>query len=159
MYCVRCGAALQRGQSFCSGCGSPVSPQQPAAVPMMPVRGRLAGHIRMLAILWFAHSAFRMIPGIAILTMFGSGFLPPGMPEFVIPIVQMVGYAFIGFAAIGLIVGWGLLERQPWARTMAIVLGVIGLFEPPFGTALGVYTLWVLLPAQSEEEYRQIANA
>jgi uncharacterized membrane protein YozB (DUF420 family) len=115
--------------------------------------------MRLLAILWFAHSAFRMIPGIAIIAMFGSGFMPPGMPEFVIPIVQTVGYIFIGFAAIGLIVGWGLLERQPWARTLAIVLGVIGLFEPPFGTALGIYTLWVLLPAQSEEEFRQIANA
>jgi hypothetical protein len=29
----------------------------------------------------------------------------------------------------------------------------------PFGTALGIYTLWVLLPAQSEEEFRHIANA
>jgi hypothetical protein len=29
----------------------------------------------------------------------------------------------------------------------------------PFGTALGVYTLWVLLPAKSEEEYRQMERA
>jgi hypothetical protein len=29
----------------------------------------------------------------------------------------------------------------------------------PVGTALGIYTLWVLLPAQSEEEFRQISNA
>jgi len=156
MYCVRCGASLQQGQSFCSGCGSAVSSFQPA---VQPARSRLAGHMRLLAILWFAHSAFRMLPGIAMITLFGSGFMPPGMPEFVIPIVQTVGFVFIGFAAIGVIVGWGLLERQPWARTLAIVLGVIGLFEPPFGTALGVYTLWVLLPAESEAEYRQMANA
>ena len=154
MYCVRCGTVLQQGQAFCAGCGNTAGP-----VPLMPVRSRLAGHMRLLAILWFAHSAFRLIPGIAIILMFGSGFIPPGMPEFVIPIVQTVGFLFIGFAAIGLIVGWGLLERQPWARTLALVLAVIGLFEPPFGTALGVYTFWVLLPAKSEEEFRQTANA
>jgi len=116
--------------------------------------------MRLLAILWFAHSAFRMLPGIVIIVMSSdTRLMPPGVPGFVIPIVQTVGYAFIAGAAIGLVVGWGLLERQPWARTLAIVLGVIGLFEPPFGTALGVYTLWVLLPAQAEEEYRQITNA
>ena len=59
----------------------------------------------------------------------------------------------------GIITGWGLLERQPWARMLAIVLGCFNLVDMPFGTGLGVYTLWVLLPAKSEEEYRQIARA
>jgi len=27
----------------------------------------------------------------------------------------------------------------------------------PLGTALGIYTLWVLLPAKSEQEYRELA--
>jgi hypothetical protein len=40
---------------------------------------------------------------------------------------------------------------------LVIVLGVISLIEVPFGTALGIYTLWVLLPAQSEAEYRQLS--
>jgi hypothetical protein len=156
MFCVRCGAALQPGQSFCPACGKPTG-----RVPLMPVQSRLAGHMRLLAILWFAVSAFRMIPGIAILTMFGSDarFLPPGVPAFVTPIIQIVGYAFIGAVGAGLIAGWGLLDRQPWARTLAIVLGAFSLFDVPFGTALGIYTLWVLLPAQSEEEFTRISNA
>src|SRR6266853_4707274 len=127
----------------------------------MPVQGRLAGHMRLLAILWFAVSAFRMIPGIVLLTMFGSDarFLPPDVPGFVTGILQTVGFLFVGGAAVGLIAGWGLLERQPWARTLAIVLGAFSLLDVPFGTALGIYTLWVLLPAQSEEEFRQISSA
>jgi hypothetical protein len=33
----------------------------------------------------------------------------------------------------------------------------VALFSVPIGTALGVYTLWVLLPAESEREYaRQV---
>jgi hypothetical protein len=52
--------------------------------------------------------------------------------------------------------GWGLMERKPWARTLAIVLGVIVLVKFPVGTALGIYTLWTLAPAQSEAEYRSV---
>jgi hypothetical protein len=126
---------------------------------MMPARSRLAGHMRLLAILWFAISAFRMIPGLFMVTMFGpdSRLLPPEVPSFVNGLLDGIGYVFIGAAAIGLIAGWGLLNREPWARTLAIVLACFSLFDPPFGTAIGVYTLWVLLPAQSEEEFRQIS--
>lgn len=46
--------------------------------------------------------------------------------------------------AVGLIAGWGLLTLRPWARILTIVLGILALFSFPFGTALGVYTLWVL---------------
>jgi hypothetical protein len=53
----------------------------------------------------------------------------------------------------------GLLTRQPWARVPAIVLGVISLIEFPVGTAIGIYTLWALLPAASEREYREAAEA
>jgi hypothetical protein len=42
---------------------------------------------------------------------------------------------------------------------LTIVFGAISLIDIPFGTALGIYTLWVLLPAESEEEYRSMASA
>jgi len=32
------------------------------------------------------------------------------------------------------------------------------LFNVPFGTALGIYTLWVLLPAESDVEYEKEAR-
>ena len=127
----------------------------------MPVQSRLAGHMRLLAIFWFAISAFRLIPGLVLLSLFGpeSRILPPDVPGFINAILQSIGYALIGGAAIGLIAGWGLLDRQPWGRMLAIILGCFSLLDMPFGTALGIYTLWVLLPAKSEEEYRQISQA
>lgn len=156
MFCVRCGAAIQPGQSFCGACGKPTG-----TVPLMPVQSRLAGHMRLLAIFWFAISAFRLLPGVFLATMFeaGVGFLPSDVPLFVPALLQTIGFLFIGTAAVGLIAGWGLMDRQPWARTLAIVLGCLSLLDMPFGTALGIYTLWVLLPAKSEEEYKQISNA
>src|SRR5437870_5143834 len=76
------------------------------------------------------------------------------------PLVMFVlGATFLVVGAGGICVGWGLLQRQPWARTVAIVLGILALFHPPFGTALGIYTLWVLLAAESRGEYDHLARA
>jgi len=59
--------------------------------------------------------------------------------------------------ALGALVGIGLLRRERWARPLALVVGVLMLIKIPFGTALGIYTLWVLVPAQSAMEYDAIA--
>ncbi len=157
MFCDRCGTRLHESARFCQSCGRTVG-----VISMMPIRTRLSGHVRLLGIFWLAISAFRLIPGLILISMFRHGsfaFLPPEVPFFVHGIIKLVGLGMLAFAVLGLAAGWGLLERQPWARMLAIVLGCVNLVEMPLGTALGVYTLWVLLPAKSEEEYKQIARA
>ncbi len=157
MFCDRCGAQLAPGQNFCPTCGKSMS-----AVPLMPQKSRLAGHIRLLAIFWLALSAFRLLPGLFLVVMFGHAnamdFLPPDVPGFVHPLVRSIGVGLLITAGIGIALAWGLLARQPWARMLAIVFGCFTLIDIPFGTALGIYTLWVLLPAKSEEEYQRMAK-
>ncbi len=53
----------------------------------------------------------------------------------------------------------GLTQCRPWARIVAIILGVLALFHPPVGTALGVYTLWVLLSDEHGTEYQYLVRA
>jgi uncharacterized membrane protein (DUF2068 family) len=126
----------------------------------MPVHSRIGGHVRLLGIFWLALSAFRLLPGLFLMAFFRHmDFLGPTVPFFVHGIMRMVGMMMLAGGVLGIVAGWGLLERQPWARMLAIILGCFSLVDMPLGTALGVYTLWVLLPAQSEEEYRQIARA
>jgi hypothetical protein len=155
MFCDRCGTRLAEHQQFCSSCGKPTY-----SVPLMPVKGRIAGHVRLLGILWLASSALNLIPGLFLMAFFGNrhGILPPDAPLFVSTLLHTVGLFLIGAAVLGLMAGWGLLDRQPWARTLAIVLGCFQLLHVPLGTALGIYTMWVLLPAASEEEYRRMAR-
>jgi hypothetical protein len=62
-------------------------------------------------------------------------------------------------AAGGMCVGLGLMQRAPWARMAGIILGALALFHPPFGTALGVYSLWVLLADENGDEYRYLTRA
>ncbi len=156
MFCDACGTRLSDSQRFCPSCGKAAG-----TVPLMPVKGRIAGHVRLLGILWLASAAIHLIPGLFLLSFFRPrvGLLPPDVPHFVFGLLHMVGVFLLGMAVLSLLAGWGLLERQPWARTLGIVLACFSLIKVPFGTALGIYTLWVLLPASSEEEYRQIARA
>jgi hypothetical protein len=65
---------------------------------------------------------------------------------------------FLFCAGVGIAAGWGLLAQQPWARMLTIIFGAFSLVDIPFGTALGIYTLWVLLPAESEQEYRTMSE-
>ncbi len=52
---------------------------------------------------------------------------------------------FVGsLALLALVSGIGLLRSQGWARPATMVLAVINLFSFPFGTAFGIYGLWVL---------------
>jgi hypothetical protein len=154
MFCDRCGTRLAESQRFCPSCG------KSAGMPLTPTPGRIAGHIRLLGIFWLASSAIHLIPGMFLMTFFGHHgmLLGPDVPLFLPGMMRMIGVFLIGGAVLGLMAGWGLLERQPWARTLAIVLGCFHLINMPFGTALGIYTLWVLLPSASEEEYRRMAR-
>jgi hypothetical protein len=130
-------------------------------MPLMPSASRISGHIRLLGILWIAISAFRLLPGLALTIIFQHGFPFPGgaeVPDFVPALLHVIGSTFLAGGVLGVIVGIGLIQRQSWARLGAILLGAVSLIDMPFGTALGIYTLWVLLPAESEKEYRQIAE-
>ena len=48
---------------------------------------------------------------------------------------------------------WGLLERTQWGRIMAIVASVICMLKIPFGTALGIATLVILLGYRNSTLY------
>ena len=45
----------------------------------------------------------------------------------------------------GLFAGIGLLQRRSWGRNVAIVVSALLLFQVPVGTALGAFSLYVLL--------------
>ncbi|HET7100430.1 MAG TPA: hypothetical protein VFJ52_04705, partial [Terriglobia bacterium] len=129
--------------------------------PLAVVRNRIEKHTRILAILWLAVSIVRLVPAFAL--WFGSGmalhFVPFPFRAFVVPIAGFIGALLFATAVLGFLAGWGLWNYRSWARMLAIILGVIALIHFPLGTALGIYTLWVLLPMESEREYRRLAHS
>lgn len=128
------------------------------------MRNRVGSHVRNLGIVWIVVSALRVLPilGLNWFWHFGGDAVWPYrgiFPGHWMGLFGALGAFWALTGLVGVLAGWGLLDRQPWARTLAIVLGCIALIHFPFGTALGIYTLWVLLPAESGEEYRRIARA
>jgi len=159
MFCDGCGTALAVGQSFCSQCGKQCAGIIPVGYPR---RSRVQEHVRLLAILWFAFSALSVLGGVILVILANTLFLhlhDMGAPEaptaFLHPLLTVVGVFVIAKGVAGFFVGWGLLNREPWARIGTLILAFVSLINPPFGTALGIYTLWVLLPARAEEEYEK----
>jgi hypothetical protein len=157
MFCDRCGAQVPDQARFCQSCGKAFGGA--AAMALGAARGRVARHVRILAILWLILSGFRLIPGLFLMSIFRAGRYIPGVPFFVHGIASGIGLVFLAGAILGLAAGWGLLQRESWARMLAIVLGVLNLLDLPFGTVIGIYTLWVLVPQESEREYRELPRA
>ncbi len=61
------------------------------------------------------------------------------------PVVGIVVLLVMAIYALPcMLAGKGLLEGKPWARILAMVLAVLSFFNFPLGTALCIYTFWVL---------------
>ncbi len=160
MFCDKCGTAVQGDQRFCGRCGKELAG---GAVAPFLRHSRVGEHIRMVGILWLALSALNAVVGLVLLVLANVVFAhlhemgaPADVPTgFLHSLFGAIGVLILAKAAAGFIAGWGLLQREPWARMLTIVLAFIALFHVPFGTALGIYTLWVLLPAGADAEYAE----
>jgi hypothetical protein len=126
----------------------------------------------MLGILWCVFGVYRaaagiiaalFLMGISMPGFFGGFGSPRGLPF--MPFAPWMGglatlivvLTSIG-ALLSLVTGISLLMRKSWGRVLAIVIAILSLIKIPFGTALGIYTLWVLLPSTSAIEYEAIAD-
>jgi hypothetical protein len=60
-------------------------------------------------------------------------------------IFTLLAIIAILWGAAHIVVGFPLRRRRPWGRIMALILGSVDLVLLPYGTALGIYALWILL--------------
>ena len=109
-------------------------------------------HIALLGFLYVGMSALGLLAAIIVFVAIAGGGLLGGLLSGeggVVAITSTVGTLIALFLTVlslpGLIAGWGLLSRRSWSRPLAFVLGALNLFNFPFGTALGIYTFWVLM--------------
>ena len=117
-------------------------------------------HIQLLGILNIIWGSFGLIAALIIMFIFGGAVGIIGMvsrhePDatIAIPIVSFVGSVIFFILLItslpAIVTGVGLLRTASWSRIVAIIVSALHLFSVPFGTALGVYGLWVLLSRET----------
>ena len=163
MFCDRCGTPVQTGQAYCSKCGKQI---MGPALRAQPRPGRVQEHVRLLGLFWLVLATCDAVSGVFLYVFVNTvmrrmaPFAAPDAPSALLrPLLSVVAILLLAKAGLGLLAGWGLLRREKWARILALGLAFVSLFTNiPFGTALGVYTLWVLLPSESEREYATLTQ-
>jgi hypothetical protein len=126
-------------------------------------------HIKILGILNIVWGSLGAICGILILIVFGGAY---GVIEAVswhqseaataLPVIGIIGMSIaillLLLSAPSIIAGIGLLHFKPWAKILTIVVSALHLFNIPFGTALGIYGLWVLCSPKSQSCFVSAEN-
>ena len=111
----------------------------------------MKNHIQIVAALHMAMGVLSLLGAIAVFAVLGlAGGIVVSQGEReaggIIGVVAVVLGGFLAVLALpGIIGGWALFAGRSWGRPFVMVLGVIHLINIPFGTALGIYTLWALL--------------
>lgn len=174
MFCSGCGHAVEPGQQVCPQCGRPLAPPPPPPpVPNLAFElGNYASRVRALSTVWFIFGGLLIATGFIGLSflraIFDNRFGPwmhgpwehanfPFGPGFASAIIHFAWIMIIVRAGLAFAAGWGLMERAPWGRVVAVVaafLCILKLF--PFGIALAIWTLVTLLGYRNTSLYDQL---
>jgi hypothetical protein len=151
MFCDTCGAEVVAGQKFCPNCGKALG------AASGPSEDRMFSHFRLLGIFWIIISAFRLLGGLTVLfvanVVIRAVLRDVPVRNFVPALVSGVGVFLLVGAALGFLAGWGLLQREDWSRLLTLILAFLSLLDVPFGTALGIYSIWALMSAEGERGF------
>jgi len=141
------------------GGGTAGESSEPGPPPPRPAKSgpNMEEHVKILGILYIAFSALGLLAAVIVFFAVTGGGLISG-DDTAILVTSIVGTAVAGLlvllSAPGIIGGIGLMKKQPWARILVLVLGVINLINIPFGTALGIYTIWALTNKETEQLFK-----
>jgi hypothetical protein len=106
-----------------------------------------------LAFLALASAWAAAVAGLAVLPLSAAAFAvapsagTPAAAMLVAWLGAAMGIAALSYAAASATVAHGLRRGSSWAHRGALALALVNLFVPPFGTAHGIYALWLLLAA------------
>lgn len=183
MHCSGCGQDLAMGQGFCprcgraSGLGMPMaSAPAPAFTPVFsstpvgwPSLARIERRVNALAVGWLVYTGLAAFFGlIGLIFLHGAigrhfGGFGPFSGRFGHPMMGLF-WMKLGWMALALRVGLGvaaaigLMQKARWGRAVAIVAAVLAIFHFPFGTAIAIWTLVVLLRAPNAAGYAAMAR-
>jgi hypothetical protein len=129
-----------------------------------------ASKMRALSTVWFIYGGISVVFGIIGMTVtdaFLTGHMGPwahgpwahhGMPPFWFsPVLLRFGWMYvIARAGLALMAGWGLMERASWGRIVAIIAAFVNIIKFPFGTALAIWTLVMLIGYRNATLYDQL---
>jgi len=119
-------------------------------------------HVTLVASFQIGFGVLGILAAVTVWAVVVGGGLMSGDEE-VLAITAFIGSAIAFFLMVtsipGIIGGLGLLKRRPWARILVLIISVLDLVNIPIGTALGIYSIWVLLNEETRRLFVSTSNA
>jgi hypothetical protein len=109
-------------------------------------------HVKVAGWLWAILGGLALLGALCAIVGIGAGVLGSGDQDALLggAIAATAGGGFLVLSAVlNLVTGIGLLKFKSWARILAIIIAILNLLAFPIGTALGIYTLWVMLTKET----------
>jgi uncharacterized membrane protein (DUF2068 family) len=103
-------------------------------------------HVMILGTLHIAWSLLILSGVIVIIVLFLAGVMTAddSTATLITAIAAIASTMLIAFSGLGFVAAWGLFKRRSWSRYLLMVLGAVWAIKIPVGTALGIYTFYVL---------------
>lgn len=114
-------------------------------------------HIQVVAALHIGLSLLGILVGAVACgaLYFAGGLSGDQEAQMILSIIARVLVGIMILIAIpGIIAGIGLLKRKEWARVLTLVISVIDLVNFPFGTAVGIYSIWALVQSEVVAQFK-----
>ena len=109
-------------------------------------------HINTVAALQIGLCIFNLLAILAIYSFLklAGGIIDEPEADMILTIIAKIASTILVLLSIpGIIASFGLYRRKEWARILTLILSVIGIFNFPFGTAIGIYSIWVLIQPEA----------
>jgi zinc-ribbon domain len=165
MFCTNCGNTVEDHARFCSKCGKEIvvaASTAPGAAPAPRKRHDMGMHVHILGWTFVVLGILLGLFGLAVI-LAGQiiphfpavwAHFPPFAPQFFGLMAALIGLTTIVLAAGVAAAGAGLFQYRNWARVSAAVLAVLMVFKFPIGTAISIYTFWVLFSHEGGQYYK-----
>lgn len=115
-------------------------------------------HITLLGVLHIARGAFVLLVGVllfAVLTGIGA----ISEDSTALGVLGFIGTGLMllltALAIPSVLAGIGVLLRREWGRILALVVGILSLIDIPIGTAIGVYSIWLLMNDETRTLFQE----
>ena len=119
-------------------------------------------HLKIVAYLHIAFGALSLLAAVIVFLSLGlaGGIVSTQGEHEAAGILGIIAFSVTGLLTLlsipDLLTGWALLAERAWAKPLLIVISILNLLNLPFGTALGIYSLWALnLPEEKSRHSYQ----